>query len=396
MLNKKLSNVRASATAELIGKIAELKRQGVDVICFNVGEPDFDTPENIKIAAKIAIDNGFTKYTAVQGCPEIREAISQKLKTENNINYTTEEVVVTTGAKQAIFNALFVMCNPGDEVIIVTPCWVSYIDMVKLVGATPVLVKSKEEDKFQLNVKDIEKALTKNTKAVILNTPNNPAGAVYSEKSLREIGELAVKHNFYIISDEIYEKLIYENQRHISIAVFSPEIKRKTITINGFSKAYAMTGWRLGYAAGPEEIIKAMVLVQGHMTSSANSISQKAGVSALLGPQDKVNAMIKIFDKRRKYIIERLRNIERVKCVIPKGGFYVFPNVSSYFGKEYKGRVIKDSIDFSKFILEEVNVAVVPGKAFEGPENIRIAYSNSLKNIEKGMNRIEKILIETN
>jgi aspartate aminotransferase len=392
MLSRRIRNMKPSVTVELTSKVEELKRQGIDVIAFNLGEPDFNTPENINEAAKRAIDEGFTKYTPVAGILELREAICKKLKEDNNVEYKPSQISVATGAKQSLINAIMTICDLGDEVIIPTPCWVSYIEMVKLSEATPVLVPTDEKNGFQPDIEAIKKAITSRTKAILLNTPNNPTGALYKEEVLRQLGELAVKHNFYIISDEIYEKLVYDGEKHVSIASLSPEIKEKTIIINGFSKAYAMTGWRLGYAAGPQDVIKGMNSLQGHTTSAPNSIAQKAAVEALLGPQDAIEFMRQKFDERRKYLINRLRNMEGITCADVKGAFYVMPNVSSFFGKEYNGKVLKNSVDVAAFLLEEAHIALVPGDAFESPNNIRISYATSLENIKEGMDRMEKAL----
>lgn len=391
-LSRRIKKMKPSITVELTGKIGELKRQGVNIIAFNIGEPDFSTPENINEAAHKAIDQGFTKYTAVPGTLDLREAICKKLKDDNHIVYKVNEICVSTGAKQALVNAVLTICDVEDEVILPVPYWVSYIEMIRLAESTPVLVATDENNGFQLDIEKIKETITDKTRAIILNTPNNPTGAVYSETVMRELGELAVKHNFYIIADEIYEKLIYDGEKHISMASLSPEIKEKTITINGLSKAYAMTGWRLGYAAGPQEIIRGMITLQGHMTSGTNSITQEAAVEAILGPQEKVEYMKKEFDKRRKYLAKRFNVMEGIECADTKGSFYVTPNISSLFGKTYKGKTLKDSIDVANFLLEEACVAVVPGDAFGAPNIIRIAYSNSIENIQLGLDAMEKAI----
>lgn len=392
MLSKRIANMTPSATVELTAKVAELRRKGTPIISFNVGEPDFNTPENICEAAKAAINQGFTTYTPVAGIYELREAICKKLRDDNNVAYAPEEILVSTGAKQSLINGFLTLCDPGDEVIVPTPCWVSYLEMIKLAESTPVLVKTREEDGFQLNIDKIKTALSDKTKVVILNTPNNPTGAVYTEETLRELGELAVKYDFYIFADEVYEKLVYAGEKHIAIASLSEEIKERTLTINGFSKAYAMTGWRLGYAAGPAEIIEGMGSLQGHMTSGSNSITQKSAVEALLGSQETIEFMREEFDKRRQYLVKRLNTMPGVSCADTKGAFYVMPRVSMLFGSSFRGKVIKNSIDLSNFLLEEANIAVVPGSAFEAPDHLRIAYANSLYNIQEGMKQMEKAL----
>jgi aspartate aminotransferase len=392
MISRRIKNMAPSATVELTAKVGELKRQGIDIISFNVGEPDFNTPNNINEAGKKSIDDGFTKYTAAAGIPELREAICKKLKEDNGVEYKPSQISVGTGAKQSLVNAILTICDDGDEVILPTPCWVSYIEMIKLAQGTPVLVSTDEKNGFQLDIDKIKSAITDKTKAILLNTPNNPTGAVYSQEALREIGELAVKHNFYVISDEVYEKLVYDDEKHVCIASLSPEIKEKTIVINGFSKAYAMTGWRIGYGAGADIIIKGMNALQSHMTSNTNSITQKAAIEALAGPQDAIEYMRQKFDERRKYLVNRLRSMENIECADAKGAFYLMPNVSKLYGKEHSGRVLKNSMDIASFLLDVAHIAVVPGDAFESPENIRISYSNSLENIIEGMNRMERAL----
>lgn len=392
MLSRRIRNMTPSATVELTAKVAELKRQGIDVIGFNLGEPDFDTPDYINEAAKQAIDEGFTKYTPVSGILELREAICKKLKEDNGLDYTPSQIIVSTGGKQALVNAVLTLCDHGDEVIVLTPCWVSYIEMVKLAESTPVLVPTDEANGFQLDIEKVKAAITDKTKAIILNTPNNPTGAVYSEQALRELADLAVKHDLFIIADEIYEELIYDGNRHVSVASLSTGVKDRVILVNGFSKGYAMTGWRMGYAAGPEKVIKAMASLQGHMTTNANSITQKAAVAALSGSKDSIEFMRRQFDERRKYLVNRLRNMEGITCAEAKGAFYLMPNVSKLFGKTYKGKVLRDSFDVADFLLEEAHIALVPGAAFEAPDNVRISYSNSMENIKEGMDRMEKAL----
>jgi aspartate aminotransferase len=390
MISKKIKNINPSATVELTSKIAELKRKGVDILTFNVGEPDFATPENIKVKAKEGLDLGLTKYTPAPGTIELREEISKKLSRDNNVNYNYDEIIVSNGAKHSLINTLMTLCNEGDEVVIPSPFWVSYIEMVKLAGGVPVIVEMDEKDNFDLNIEKIKDSISDKTKCIMINTPNNPTGAVYSKEKLKEIGRLAVDKDIYIIADDIYEKLIYDGEKHISIASLSEEIKNHTVLINGVSKAYAMTGWRIGYAAGPREIIKAMTTLQGHMTSGANTNAQYAAVEALKNSEESVKVMVDEFDKRRKYLVERLKNIKDVSCNVPKGAFYAMPNVSKLFGKSYDGRKINNSEDLADYLLDEAKIAVVPGIAFGIENNIRIAYSNSIENIEKGMDRMKE------
>jgi aspartate aminotransferase len=392
MFNRRVLDVKPSATAELIGKVADYKRRGIDVMQFNVGEPDFDTPAHICDEARLALDNGFTRYTAVAGIHELREAIANKLKKENGIDCAAENVAVTVGGKQAVYNSIIALCNEGDEVIVLTPCWVSYIEMVTLAGAIPVLVETKEEEDFLLNIDNLKKAVTAKTKAIIINTPNNPTGAVYTKKSLEELAVLAVANNIYVISDEIYEKLLYENGQHHSIASFNEDINKLTLTINGFAKAFAMTGWRIGYVAGDKDLMKQLIKIQGHSTSATNSIAQKAAVAALEGTQEPVAHMVSEYANRRVFLYSRLNAMENISCAKATGAFYLVPNISKFFGKSYNDYSINDSFDMADYLLEEAKVAVVPGKAFEMPNNIRIAYSNSLDNIKEGMNRMEEAL----
>lgn len=390
MLSERMKNMTPSMTVNLTDRLENLKSKGIDVIKLNIGEPDFDTPENIVNTAIKALQEGFTRYTQVSGYLELREAICKKFKTDNNIIYDTDEIIVTTGAKQALNNALQTLSNKDDEVIILTPCWVSYIDMVKLAQGNPILVTLDSKNGFRLDIDKIKRVITNKTKAILLNTPNNPTGVVYERQQLIKLGELALKHNFYIISDEIYEKFTYDNAKHISIASLSKKIREKVITINGFSKTYAMTGWRLGYAGGSKKIIKGMSDYQGHMTSAPNSIAQKAGVEALIGSKKSIINMKTQYEERRKYLLNRVENIQGLSCHNVKGAFYLMPNISKLFGRKYKGKVLKNSIDIANYLLEEVHVAVVPGIAFQAPNNIRIAYCNSLENIKAGMDRIEK------
>lgn len=392
MISDRIKNMNPSATVALTSKIAELQRKGVEIITFNVGEPDFNTPSNIRNKAKEGLDLGLTKYTPAPGTIELREEIVKKLHRDNNLKYKYDEIIVSNGAKQSLINTLFTLCNKGDEVIIPSPFWVSYIEMVKLAGGVPIIVEMDEEDNFDLNVEKIKKHLTNKTKCIMINTPNNPTGAVYSREKLEEIGKLAVDNDIYIIADDIYEKLIYDGEKHISISSLSDEIKNRTILINGVSKAYAMTGWRIGYAAGPKEIVRAMTALQGHMTSGPNTNAQYAAVEALKNSEESIENMVKEFDKRRKYLIERLNSMNGIRCNTPKGAFYAMPNVEYFFGKKYGDRLINNSTDLADYLLDEGKVAIVPGTAFGIDNNIRIAYSNSIENIEKGMDMMEKAL----
>ena len=390
MVSDRIKNMTPSATSTLGGKIAEMKTAGIDIAAFNLGEPDFPTPDKVVKACTKAMEEGKTKYIAIGGILQLREAITRKLKKDNNLSYTANQICVSTGAKQAVFNAVMAVCNPGDEIIIPTPCWVSYVEMAKLAGAVPVLVPT--DDKFHLIIEEIEKATTDKTKAIIINTPNNPTGAVYSEESLKELAALAIKNDFYVIADEVYEKLVYNDVKHVSIASLSEEMYKKTIVINGLSKSYSMTGWRVGYAAGPEDIIKGMTSLQGHVTTSSTTFIQWASIDALEKCEEEVENMRKEFLKRRDFMYERLNKIPGMQCPKPEGAFYLMPDVTYYFGKSYKDWKIESAADLCNYLLEEARVAVVPGNAFEAPKTIRFAYSVSIETIAAGMDRMEEAL----
>lgn len=394
MLADRMKEFAASPTTMLVAKVAELKASGKDIVSLNVGEPDFDTPNYIKATAQAAMDEGFTKYTAVAGIQELREAIAKKLQEDNGVAYKPNEISVAAGAKQAIFNALMAIVSPGDEVILPIPCWVSYTELIKIAGGKPVFVEVDEADGFDLDIEAIKKAITPKTKGIIICDPNNPTGAIYKEANLRRLADLAVAKDFYIIADEIYEKLIYDGEKHFSIASISDAVKNQTITINGFSKAYAMTGWRLGYAAANAEVIGAINKIQSQTTSSVNSIAQKAGVEAILGPQKDMEAMVAEFAKRRLYVMERLNAMKGITCVNPRGAFYVLPDVSGCLGKKINGKSVDTAVDFANLLLSEKLVALVPGEAFYAPGKVRISYSNSLENLKKAMDRIEEFVNE--
>lgn len=390
MLAERVKKIKPSPTLAIDAKAKALKAQGLDIVNFGVGEPDFDTPEHVKEAAIKAIRDGFTKYTPVGGIDELKEAIIQKFKRDNNLEYTKEEILVSCGAKHSLYNIAQALYGPGDEIIIPSPYWVSYPEQVLLNGATPVFLKTYEEDSFMLRPDVLESKITKKTKAIILNSPSNPTGLTYDKKTLQAIAEIALKHNIYIVSDEIYEKLVYDGTEFISIASLSKEIKDKTIVINGLSKSHAMTGWRIGYAAGPKDIIKAMTNIQSQSTSNPTSIAQKAAVAALTGPQDFISVMHAEFDKRRRFLIEGLNSIEGVSCLKPTGAFYAFPNVSKFYGRRIGSRQINSSLDIAMYLLEDANVALVHGEAFGDDNHIRISYATSMENIKKGLERIRE------
>ncbi|MFC1509850.1 pyridoxal phosphate-dependent aminotransferase, partial [Candidatus Omnitrophota bacterium] len=362
-------------------KAKKMKQSGVDVIGFGSGEPDFDTPSNIKDAAIKAINQGFTKYTPASGTDNLKEAISQKFSKENNLNYKPSQIVVSCGAKHSLYNIMQVICDNGDEVIIPAPYWLSYPEMVKLAGGKPVFINTDEKDNFKINKENLKKAITKNTKALILNSPSNPTGAVYDEGELKDIAKVAVEADIQVISDEIYEKIIFDNKKHVSIASLGQDIFKNTIVVNGVSKSSAMTGWRIGYAASArEDVMSAIKNLQSHSTSNPASISQAAAYEAIKGKNMDAEEMKRAFEKRRDYIVGRINDIEGLSCMKPGGAFYVFCKIEK-----------KDlsSMSFAERLLDEANVAVVPGKAFGSDRHIRFSFATSMDNIEKGMDRIE-------
>ena len=391
-ISKLVSNISPSATFAVAAKARELKEKGVDIVSFAAGEPDFNTPENVKKVAVKAMDDNFTKYTAVEGILELKKAVCEKFKRDNNVEYEPSQIVVCNGAKQALNNAFLTICDPGDEVLLPAPAYVSFPEQIKLAGAKPLYVETKEENNFRLTLNDIKSKYNPNVKALLLNTPNNPSGSMVKRDELEKIAEFLIENNIWAITDEIYEKLVYDNNKHISLASINNEIKEQTIMVNGVSKTYAMTGWRIGFAAGPQDIISAMIKLQGHTTSNVNSIAQKATVEALVGSQEVVEVMRKEYDRRRMYMVKKLNSFEGIKCNNPDGAFYVFPNISGLFGKRYEGKEIKEEMDVVEFFLDVAHVAVVPGKAFRYPDHIRLTFATSMENIEKGMDRLEKAI----
>ncbi len=389
MLSKKAEAIEPSLTLAITAKAKKMKAEGIDVIGFGAGEPDFNTPENIQEVAIASIKKGLTKYTAASGITELKDAIIKKFKDDNNLCYGQKEIIISTGAKQCLANVFQAILNPLDEVIIPVPYWVSYPELVKLADGVPVYVPCKEDNDFKYTVDELKTVVTERTKAIIINSPNNPTGTVYSREELVAIAEFAKENDILIISDEIYEKLIYGNTSHISIASLNEDAFRRTIVINGVSKSYAMTGWRIGYAAGPENIIKLMSNIQSHTTSNPNSIAQYASVEALLGDQTAVNNMIKNFIERRDYMVKTIKGINNVSCIEPEGAFYVMVNISRLINKEVDGEIIKDSLEFSRILLEKERVAVIPGSAFGLENYIRLSYATSMTNIEKGLERIK-------
>jgi aspartate aminotransferase len=389
---KRAQSIKPSPTLATAAKAKSMKAQGIDVVDFGVGEPDFDTPENVKQAGIKAIQSGFTKYTPASGTDELKEAVIEKFKKDNSLSYEKSQILISCGAKHSLYNIAEALFDPGDEVIIPSPYWVSYPDQVLLNDATPVIVETTEAEGFRLSARKLEKAIGKRTKALVLNSPSNPTGLAYDKKTLEEIAAIAVKHRIYVISDEIYEKLLYDGFTHFSIASFNREIKDLTIVVNGVSKSHAMTGWRIGYAAGPKEVITAMANIQSQSTSNPCSISQKAALEALRGPQDFIRTMNVEFDKRRKYMVERLNRIPGISCLMPVGAFYAFPNVAKLYGKSIQGKIMKNSSDLAAYLLEEAKVALVSGDAFGADPYIRLSYATSMENIQKGLDRIEKAM----
>ena len=387
-LTQRVQRVKPSPTMAITAKAKLMKADGIDVIGFAAGEPDFDTPDFIKEAAIKALREGKTKYTPAGGLPDLKKAIQAKFKKDNGLEYAPDEIIVSCGGKHSLYNIAQVLFEEGDEVLIPAPYWVSYPDQVLLNDAKPVILETQEEDKFCLTPQALEKAITKKTKAVIINSPSNPTGSAYSVDQLKALADVVVKNKIYCISDEIYEKIIYDDYVFKSIASFNDDIKKLTLTVNGASKVYSMTGWRMGYAAGPKEIIAAMTKLQGQVTSNINTPTQYACIAALTGPQDFLKDWVKAFKERRDYILDRLSKIPGIKCFKPQGAFYVFPNISGCLGKSFNGKKIKTAQEFADYLLDNYNVAVVPGEGFGAPHNMRLSYALSMEDIKKGLDRI--------
>ncbi|MBR4720262.1 MAG: pyridoxal phosphate-dependent aminotransferase [Clostridia bacterium] len=391
MISEKAKRITPSPTLAIDSKYKEMKANGEDAVGFGCGEPDFDTPLYIKEAAIAAMLAGKTKYTPAAGTMELRKAVAEKLLRENGISYEPTQIVVSNGAKHSLMNAFLAILNAGDEVLIPSPYWVSYPEMVKLADGVPVAVKTSEENDFKATVADFEKALTSKTKAIVLNSPSNPTGMVYTEDEIREIADFAVKNDLYVISDEVYEHLIYEG-KHISIASLGDEIKERTITINGVSKTYAMTGWRIGFAAANGKIAKAMASIQSHGASNPNSIAQAAAVAALSGGLSEVEKMRQEFEKRRDFFVDAINATDGVSCRKPHGAFYIMMKLDGILGKSYNGEKIENADDFARLLLESEKVAVVPGTGFDAPNYVRWSYAVDMENIEKGVERLRNFL----
>lgn len=389
-LAQRVSRVKPSATLAVTAKAQAMRDAGHDILGFGAGEPDFDTPEPIKEAAVRALKEGFTKYTPVGGIPDLKVAIAEKFARENGLTYSPEEILVSCGAKHCLYNLFQACLEPGDEVLIPVPYWVSYPDMAYLADATPVFVPPADDGSFKISPEALRAHLTPRSKAVIINSPSNPTGAAYTEEELRALAAVAEEADLLIVSDEIYEHIVYDGFRHVSIAAFSPELKARTMVVNGLSKTFSMTGWRLGYIAGDKEVVAAMTKIQSQSTSNPTSFAQRAAVEALRGPLDAVAEMVAEFDSRRSVMVKGLNAIDGITCSKPQGAFYVFPNVMGIFGRRYKETELKGSLDASAFLLEEAKVAVVPGVAFGDDRCLRLSYATSLANIEEGLARIQK------
>lgn len=391
-LSTRLSAIKPSATLALNAKAKALAAKGVDVISFAAGEPDFDTPSFIKQAAIDALAAGFTKYTATAGIPELRQAIVDKLKTENALEYAPEQVIVSCGAKHSLYNIFQALLSEGDEVIIFSPYWVSYPDMVRLAGGTPVILETREENGYAPDPEQVKKALTPRTRAVVLNSPSNPTGSLISEDALRALAAVLESHDCLVVTDDIYERLLYVDRPFRNIANVAPALKERTVVVNGFSKAFSMTGWRLGYAAGPKALIAGMQNIQDQSTSNPTSIVQKAGVAALKGPQEEIRQMVVEFKARRDLFVKALNEIPGVKCRMPEGAFYVFPNVQQLLERSYKGAPVGTSMRLSEILLDDFQVAAVPGAPFGAEGYLRLSFATSRANIEKGVERLRSFV----
>jgi len=387
--SQRIGRIQPSPTIAITMKAKAMRAEGIDVIGFGAGEPDFDTPEPIKEAAIAALKAGKTKYTPVGGINELKDAIIAKLKRDNGLNYSREQILTSCGGKHSLYNIAQVLFEKGDEVIIPAPYWVSYPDQILLNDAQPVIIPTREENGFKLTPDELREAITPRTKALLLNSPSNPTGAAYAREDLEALAGVLLEKDLICISDEIYEKIVYDDFKFCSVASLSKEMQDRTILVNGASKVYSMTGWRMGFAAGPKEIISDMTKLQGQVTTNINSMTQWAAVEAFNGSQDFLKEWVREFQKRRDYILKRFEAIPGIQCFKPQGAFYVFPNIASFLGKEAFGKALKTDLDFGDFLLEEAKVAVVPGSAFGAPGFMRLSYATSMDNIEKGLDRIQ-------
>lgn len=392
MLSQKALNISSSPTLAISARVKQMKNEGIDIIGFGAGEPDFDTPEHIKEAAFRALKEGFTKYTPASGIPELKEVICKKFKDNHNLDYDPNQIVISNGAKHSLDNVFASILNPGDEVIIPAPYWVSYPEMVKLNDGIPIYIETTSSNRFKVTREQLDKVLTSKTKAFILNSPGNPTGQVYSREELETVADFALKNNVFIISDEVYEKIIFEKVKQISPASLSPDVKNLTVVVNAVSKTYSMTGWRIGYAAAPLEIANAMGNIQSHLTSNPNSIAQKAAVEAITGPQDCVEEIRQAFLERRNYMVNRVKSMPYLECLNPEGAFYLFIKVSQTFGMTSDNNKINNVEDFATCLLNKSRVALVPGTGFGAPDYVRLSFATSMENIAKGLDRIEDFL----
>jgi aspartate aminotransferase len=392
-LARRLSVVEPSPTLAVSAKAAKLKAEGIDVVSFGAGEPDFDTPVHIKEAAKKALDAGATKYTLVEGTVPLRKAVAKWIGDAHGIKVEPSEVIVSSGAKQSIFNAIFALIDEGDEVIIPTPAWVSYNDIVKLAGGRPVNVPTKAEENFQVRVEDVAKAITPRTKMILVCSPSNPTGAIYEEATLRGLAKLAVEKDVWLMTDDIYRTLVYGDGKFFQPATMGADVRAHTLIIDGVSKAFAMTGWRVGFTVAPKNVVEAMATIQGQSTTHAAAVSQAAALAAIEGPTDELEKMRVEFDKRRKVMVARLREIPGVTCVEPKGAFYAFPDLSVFIGRKTpEGKKIENDVQLCEWLIEAARVAVVMGSAFHAPGFVRLSYATSMKNVEEGVRRLAEAL----
>lgn len=392
--SEKCLSITPSATLALSAKAKELKDEGRDVVEFGAGQPDFDTPEYIKDAAKEALDQGKTKYTPASGIPKLKKAICDKFEKDNGLSYTPGQIVVTNGAKHALFNTFFALLNPGDEVLIPSPYWTTYPEIVKMSDGEPVYINTDESSGFKMTPAQLEDAIGPRTKAVILNSPSNPTGAVYDKEELIALGEVLRKYPIYIVTDEIYECFVYDGIVHHSLAELCPDLMDRTIIINGVSKTYAMTGWRIGYSASCRELSKIMGSVQSHATSNPNSIAQWASLAAIQNGYEEVEKMRNIFQERRDLAVSIIEQTPGISCVTPKGAFYIMLNISEAFGKSYEGKVIEGSLDYCDMLLQSFDVAAVPGFAFGSDAHIRLSYATDKESIQKGLERIARFMAQ--
>lgn len=391
MISERAKRLKPSPTLVIAAKEKQLKSQGIDVVGFGAGEPDFDTPSHIKDAAKVAIDEGFTKYTPASGIEELKDAVIETFKRDKGLSYDRSEVIITCGGKHALFSLFQAILNERDEVIIPCPFWVSYPAMVELAGGKPVFLETEQEEDYEIDPKRLRSLLTPKTRAIVLNYPSNPHGAVYNVETLSAVGEIACERNLIVIADEIYDKIVYDGLKHVSIASLSAEFKERTVLVHGVSKTYAMTGWRIGFAAGRKEIIQAMANIQSQSTSNPTSISQKAALSALLGPSEPVISMVKEFERRRNLLHSFFVEMS-IRSFKPKGAFYAFPDFSEFLGSKWKAGTIRDSMDLSSFLLEVFHVSTVPGVEFGREGHLRLSFATSYENISKGIERMREAL----